>query len=358
MDAWRGNSLIERLGIELPIIQAPMAGASGVEMALAVSAAGGLGSLPCGMLDTNAARAEMGIMRERSDKPFNVNFFCHTMPASDPAREQIWLKLLAPYYAEFGLDPGAGTGGVTRLPFDAAMCEVVEEFTPQVVSFHFGLPEPSLLDRVKATGATVMSSATTVAEARWLADHGCDVVIAQGSEAGGHRGMFLSDEVAAQPGTFALVPQVVDAIDLPVVAAGGIADGRGIAAAFALGASAVQIGTAYLLTPQSLIGELHRSALRAARDDGTTLTNVISGRPARGLVNRVIREVGPLSADAPAFPTAGAALLPLKRAAEQAGRDDFSTMWAGQAASLAREMDAAELTRLLAAEAQTLLSAL
>lgn len=358
MESWRGNRLIEHLGIELPIIQAPMAGASGVEMALAVSAAGGLGSLPCGMLDAAGARAEMGIMRERSDKPFNSNFFCHTLPAADPARERTWRKLLAPYYAEFGLDPGAATGGATRNPFDAAMCEVVEEFTPQVVSFHFGLPEPSLLDRVKATGAAVMSSATTVAEARWLADHGCDVVIAQGSEAGGHRGMFLSDEVAAQPGTFALVPQVVDAIDLPVVAAGGIADGRGIAAAFALGASAVQIGTAYLLTPQSLIGELHRSAVRAARDDGTTLTNVISGRPARGLVNRVIREIGPLSADAPAFPTAGAALLPLKRAAEQAGRDDFSTMWAGQAAALAREMDAAELTRLLAAEAQALLSAL
>lgn len=231
------------------------------------------------------------------------------------------------------------------------MCEVVEEQKPEVVSFHFGLPEPSLLRRVKASRCLVMSSATTVEEARWLEAQGCDAIIAQGYEAGGHRGMFLTDELSTQVGTLALVPQVVDAVTVPVIAAGGIADGRGIAAAFALGASGVQIGTAYLFTPESLISPLHRAALHAARDDETALTNVFSGRPARGLMNRIMREVGPMSDVAPVFPTAGNALAPLKAKAEAAGVSDFSALWSGQAASLGREMGARDLTRRLAGEA-------
>jgi nitronate monooxygenase len=338
------------LGIERPIIQAPMAGAQGSEMAIAVSEAGGLGSLAGALLSVEQMRAEMGIIRRRTAKPVNLNFFCHTPPAPDAAREAGWRRRLAGYYAEFGIDPAAPIPGASLVSFDATYCEVVEEFRPEVVSFHFGLPANGLLERVKATGAKVISSATTADEARWLEDHGVDAIIAQGYEAGGHRGIFLTEGLAHQPGTFALVPQVVDAVSLPVIAAGGIADGRGIVAAFALGASAVQVGTAYLFTPEAKISAIHREALKAARDDGTALTNIFTGRPARGLVNRVMREVGPLSADAPAFPTAGGALAPLKTKAEAAGSGDFSALWSGQAAALGREMGASELTRTLWAE--------
>ncbi len=355
---WPDRRLLDLIGIELPVIQAPMAGANGSAMAIAASEAGGLGSLPCGTLDAAKARAEIVIIRQRTTKPLNVNFFCHTPPERDPGRDAAWKERLAAYYTELGLDASASAPAVNRAPFDEAMCEVVEEHKPEVVSFHFGLPEQALLRRVKACGCLVLSSATTVEEARWLEDHGCDAIIAQGYEAGGHRGMFLTDDIATQPGTFALVPQVVDAVKVPVIAAGGIADGRGIAAAFALGAAGAQIGTAYLFTPESLITDLHRAALHAARDDQTALTNVFSGRPARGLMNRVMREVGPMSDRAPAFPTAGSALAPLKAKAEAAGARDFSLLWSGQAASLGREIGAGDLTRELAADAEQRLKAL
>jgi nitronate monooxygenase len=355
---WPDRRLLDLIGIELPVIQAPMAGANGSAMAIAASEAGGLGSLPCARLDAAKARAEIVIIRQRTTKPLNVNFLCHTPPEPDPGRDAAWKERLAAYYTELGLDAPASAPAVSRAPFDEAMCEVVEEHKPEVVSFHFGLPEQALLSRIKACGCLVLSSATTVEEARWLEDHGCDAIIAQGYEAGGHRGMFLTDDIATQPGTFALVPQVVDAVKVPVIAAGGIADGRGIAAAFALGAAGAQIGTAYLFTPESLITDLHRAALRAARDDQTALTNVFSGRPARGLMNRVMREVGPMSDRAPAFPTAGRALAPLKAKAEAAGSSDFSLLWAGQAASLSREIGAGDLTRELAADAEQRLKAL
>jgi nitronate monooxygenase len=335
-----------------------MAGANGSAMVIAASEAGGLGSLPCAMLDAAKARAEIGIIRQRTTKPVNVNFFCHTPPKPDPDRDVAWKERLTAYYSELGLDPSASAPAVNRVPFDETMCEIVEEHKPEVVSFHFGLPDQALLSRVKACGCLVLSSATTVEEARWLEDHGCDAIIAQGYEAGGHRGMFLTDDIATQPGTFALVPQVVDAVKVPVIAAGGIADGRGIAAAFALGAAGAQIGTAYLFTPESLITDLHRTALRAARDNQTALTNVFSGRPARGLMNRIMREVGPMSDQAPAFPTAGGALAPLKANAEAAGSSDFSSLWSGQAASLGREIGAGDLTRQLAASAEQRLKAL
>ena len=348
---WPNRGLLDLIGIELPIIQAPLAGAGGSAMAIAASEAGGLGSLPCAMLDADKIRAELGIIRQRTANPLNVNFFCHAPASPDPDREAAWKARLASFYVELGLDPEASAPAVSRAPFDAATCEIVEEFRPEVVSFHFGLPEKSLLDRVKAAGAVILSSATTVAEARWLEDSGCDAIVAQGYEAGGHRGMFLTDDITTQAGTFALLPQVVDAVCVPVVAAGGIADGRGVAAAFALGASGVQIGTAYLFTPESLIGDLHRAALGAAAEDSTALTNVFSGRPARGLMNRIMREVGPMSDAAPAFPTAGGALAPLKKKAEAAGSSDFSSLWSGQAASLCREIGAAELTKQIAEDA-------
>jgi nitronate monooxygenase len=334
-------------GIDVPIIQAPMAGAQGSAMAVAVCEAGGLGSLPAALLSVDTLRTELGVIRQRTSKPVNVNFFCHRPPEPDAAREAGWRQRLSGYYAELGIDPAAPIPTSNRAPFDEAFCKVVEEFRPEVVSFHFGLPAPDLLDRVKATGAKIMSSATTADEARWLEDHGADAIIAQGYEAGGHRGIFLTDDLANQPGLFALLPQVVDAVEVPVIAAGGIADARGIVAAFALGASAVQLGTAYLFTPEATITPMHRAALKTAKDDGTALTNLFTGRPARGLMNRIMREAGPLSAEAPAFPTAGGALAPLKARAEASGSADFSSLWSGQAAALGREMGAGDLTRAL-----------
>ena len=357
-DIWPDRRLLDLLGIAVPILQAPMAGANGSAMAVAVAQAGGLGALPCAMLDAAKARAEVGVFRQRTGGPLNLNFFCHTPADPDPAREAAWRARLAPYYAERGLEADATTTAPRRTPFDEAMCAVVEEVRPEVISFHFGLPDRALLDRVKAAGCRVLSSATTVAEARWLAECGCDAIIAQGVEAGGHRGMFLTDDVATQAGTLALVPQVVDAVEVPVIAAGGIADGRGIAAAFALGAAGVQVGTAYLFTPEALIADPHRAALAAARDDGTALTNLFSGAPARGLINRLMREIGPLSDDAPAFPTAANAVAPLRADAEAAGLGDFSPLWSGQAAGLGRATDAGSLTRDLAADAARRLKAL
>lgn len=349
---WPNRRLLDLFGIELPIVQAPMAGANGSALAAAVCEAGGLGSLPCAMLDSDKFRAEVGVIRQRSSGPLNVNFFCNTPPAPDPAKAARWKARLSEYYAEFGIDPDVEVPTVNRAPFDAEMCGIVEDIRPEVVSFHYGLPDKALLERVKGAGCKVISSATTVAEAEWLEARGCDAIIAQGYEAGGHRGIFLNQDVFAQAGTMALAPQVVDAVDVPVIAAGGIGDGRGIAAAFALGASGVQIGTAYLFTPESLISDLHRDALRNVRDDQTALTNVFSGRPARGVLNRVMREVGPLATEAPAFPTAGGALGPLKAAAEAAGSGDFTSLWSGQSAPLGREMSAADLTRALVEEAE------
>ncbi|MVA96121.1 2-nitropropane dioxygenase [Nitratireductor sp. CAU 1489] len=353
---WPNNGIVELFDIEVPILQAPMAGSSGAELAIAVSAAGGLGALPCAMLGPEQIRTELGVIRQRTNRPVNLNFFCHSPPSPDRAREAGWRARLAAYYAEFGIDPDAVPPGAGRNPFDEAGCAVVEEFRPEVVSFHFGLPDPALIERVKKSGARIIASATTVAEARWLEKRGCDAIIAQGAEAGGHRGIFLSDDVAAQPGTMALVPQVVDAVAVPVIAAGGIADPRGVAAAFMLGAAAVQIGTAYLQCPEALTAPGHRAALAAARDDQTVLTNVFTGRPARGLLNRIVREVGPLSAEAPAFPLAAAAVGPLRARAEKTGSRDFSPLWAGQAAALGRAMPAGDLTRDLADRAGELLA--
>ena len=355
---WPDRRLIDLFKTEFPIVLAPMAGVMDAELVVAVAQGGGLGSLPCAMLSAEKAREQVNIIRQRVTAPVNLNFFCHSAVDADPAREKVWRQRLAPYYREHGLDPDAPINAANRAPFDAGFCAVVEELKPEIVSFHFGLPEPKLLQRVKASGAIVMASATVVKEAIWLEENGADVIIAQGAEAGGHRGMFLTDNIAEQPGTFALVPQVVDAVKVPVVAAGGIADGRGIAAAFALGASGVQLGTAYLRCPESRVTAQARVALAQARDDSTVITNVMTGRPARGVANRVMREAGPISPDAPAFPHAATALGPLKAAAEKQGKVDFSNLWAGQAVRMGREMPAAELTRALAGAALARLSAL
>ncbi|MGE0661115.1 MAG: NAD(P)H-dependent flavin oxidoreductase [Reyranellaceae bacterium] len=341
-------------GIDLPLVQAPMAGAQGSELAIAVSETGGLGSLPCAMLNLDQARAEIGIIRQRTDKPFNVNFFCHTPPAENAARQAAWLKHLDRHFAEFGIDPAAIGKGPGRNPFDDAACAMVEELKPRVVSFHFGLPDAALVRRVKAAGSVVVSSATSAEEARWLEAHGCDAIIAQGYEAGGHRGHFLRDNLAEQPGTMALVPQVVDAVRVPVIAAGGIADARGVVAAMALGAAAVQIGTAFLLSPESKISAMHRKALQETADDRTALTNVFTGRPARGIVNRAIAEIGPISPQAPEFPGATSGMAPLRAKAEAAGSGEFSPLWSGQAARLAKPMPAGEFARALMRDVETL----
>jgi nitronate monooxygenase len=348
---WPDRRLLELLKIELPIVQAPVAGAMDWELAAAAAEAGALGSLPCAMLNADQVREQLGKIRAHTKKPINLNFFCHTPPMLNNEREARWRERLAPYYRELAIDPAAPIPSSNRTAFDPAMCEIVEDMKPEVVSFHFGLPEPGLLKRVKRAGCIVISSATTSAEARWLEEHGVDAVIAQGNEAGGHRGIFLSDELATQAGTFALVPQVVDAVKVPVIAAGGVTDARGVAAAFALGAAGVQIGSAYLWCPEAKISAPHRAALKSARDDGTALTNLMTGRPARGFINRVMREIGPISEVAPEFPLAAGALAPLRAKAEAQGSGDFSPMWAGQAAALGRAMPAGELTKALAAEA-------
>lgn len=338
----------ERLGSELPLIQAPMAGAQGSALAIAVARAGGLGSLPCAMLSAKQISDEVAALRGAGLSSFNLNFFCHVPPTPDAAREAAWRAALAPYYAEFGIDPAGITPGPGRAPFTAESAALVEALRPAVVSFHFGLPEPELLARVRASGARVLASATTLKEALWLEVRGVDAVIAQGLEAGGHRGHFLSEDLSEQLGTFALLPQLVRALRVPVIAAGGIADARGVAAAMALGAAGVQVGTAYLLCPEAATSAVHRAALRAPSAGHTALTNLYSGRPARGIVNRLMRELGPLSPLAPAFPLASTALAPLRAKAEAAGSGGFSPLWAGQNVSGCREIGAGELTRELA----------
>jgi nitronate monooxygenase len=355
---WPDRRLLDLFKTEFPIVQSPMAGAMDHELVIAAAQGGALGSLPCAMIPVEKAREQFNIIRQRISAPINMNFSCQKVVEADPARMAEWKQRLAPFYRELGLDPAAPVAVTDRAPFNAAMCELVEEVKPEVVSFHYGLPDQALVKRVKAAGAIVMSSATIVREAIWLEQNGADVIIAQGAEAGGHRGMFLTEDIAAQPGTFALVPQVVDAVKVPVIAAGGIADGRGIAAAFALGAAGVQIGTAYLRCPESKIIAPARQALAQASDDSTVITNVMTGRPARGVANRMMREAGPVSVDAPDFPHAATSLGPLKAAAEKLGRVDFTNLWAGQGLRMGREMPAADLTRALAGAALARLRAL
>jgi nitronate monooxygenase len=346
---WPNDRFIKLCGIELPIIQAPMAGAALSNMVVAVSEAGGLGSLACALLSVEQVRKELESIRQSTLRPINLNFFCHKTPQGDRARELNWRRRLEGYYIELEADDSSIPNSA-RAPFEEKMCDLVSEFHPEVVSFHFGLPDKRLLDRVKEAGAKVFSSATSVDEARWLEDRGCDAIIAQGFEAGGHRGVFLTEDVSTQVGTIALVPQVVDAVKVPVIAAGGIGDARGILAAFALGASAVQIGTAYLHCPEARISPLHRQALKSSRDNETAITNVFTGRPARAIVNRFMREAGPMSDIVPEFPLAAAPLMPLRAKAEIAGSADFTPLWSGQAAPLGRDVTAAELTKQLASE--------
>ncbi len=336
-----------------------MAGVQGSAMAIAVSNAGGLGSLPCAMLTLDALRVELQTITTHTKRPYNVNFFCHTTPAHDAAKESVWRETLAPYYAEHGIDAAGIATGAGRAPFSHEAADVLEAFKPAVISFHFGLPALDLLARVKAWGSVVLSSATTVAEARWLADNGADAIIAQGLEAGGHRAIFLAQhltgdwgfDLSTQLGTMALVPQIVAAVPCPVIAAGGIADAAGVRAAMELGAAGVQVGTAYMLCPEATTSAVHRATLVSPSAQHTALTTLFTGRPARGIVNRVMRELGPLNPSSPPFPTATAAIAPLRAAAEKRGLADFSPLWSGQNTSGCKSLPAAQITRDLMANA-------
>jgi nitronate monooxygenase len=358
------------LGIQLPLIQAPMAGVQGSSLAIAVSNAGGLGSLPCAMLNPEQIVQEIEAIRAGTPAPYNLNFFCHTPPpphVATPEREAAWRKLLTPFYAEHGIDVASIPAGAGRAPFSDALCDLIAPFKPPVVSFHFGLPDARSVQRIKSWGGKVLSSATTVAEALWLEQHGADAIIAQGVEAGGHRGMFLLEnsqgqhaglsdafprnwrnEIASQQGTFTLLPQIAAAVKLPVIAAGGMANAAGVQAAFQLGAAAVQIGTAFMLCPEANTSALHRAALQRSaahpEQHHTELTTLFTGRPARGIRNRLMQELGSINAVAPAFPTATAALAPLRAAAEKAGSADFSPLWSGCNASGCKALPAAQIT--------------
>jgi nitronate monooxygenase len=349
MVGWPDRRFLDLVGSEQPIVQAPMAGAGGVELCVGAMQGGAVGSLPCALISPETAREQVREVRQRATGPLNLNFFCHKPPIETD--DAAWRALLKPYYEEYGVEPSGP--GPQRMPFDEAMCTVVEEARPEVVSFHFGLPDEALLERVKRTGAVVIGNATTVEEARWLQDRGVDAIIAQGFEAGGHTGRFLGSDPAEALGLFALLPRVAHAVSVPVIAAGGIGDSRGIAAALTLGASAVQLGTAYLHSPESLISDAHRQALGKSE---SVFTNLISGGLARGMRGRLIEDLGPVRSEAPPFPLASAALAPIRAAAEKQGEYGFGPLWAGQAAALGQPRPAADLTRELAADALAILA--
>jgi nitronate monooxygenase len=357
MNPWSNTELTDRLGIRYPIVQAPMAGSSTPALAIAVSKAGGLGSLGLAMHSQEALRTDCATVSDATDAPYNANFFVHSEPVDDLERADDTRSLLAPYYRELGLGEVPNT--VTPVPsFNETHLQALLDLRPPVVSFHFGLPNDTAFRAIKAAGLFTLSSATNVAEARELEARGVDAVIAQGFEAGGHRGTFSKPYEKGQVGTLALVPQVVDAVSVPVIAAGGIGDGRGIAAALALGASAVQLGTAFLTCPESAAHPLYRQALNEARDDQTRITHAFSGRPARGLANRYLREMAGHEARYPDFPILNTLTGPLRKASAKENNPDFLSLWSGQSAAMSRNLPAGELVQLLVTETDSVLEGL
>lgn len=330
--------------ISLPLIQSPMAGAQDSELCIAVSKAGGLGSLPCAMLSTEKIESEVALIREKTDKPFSLNFFCHNKRAFSETKEHIWRQKLSPYYKELDIESPKILASGGREPFGQESLDLIKRLKPLVVSFHFGLPEATLWHQVKNANVTTMSSATTLDEAVWLASQGVDVIIAQGLEAGGHRGHFLSHDLTQQNLMSTLLEQILGAVSIPVVAAGGISDSLSVKAAINAGAAGVQVGTNYLLCNESKISPLHRAALKSPIASETALTNLFSGRPARGIMNRLMEECGPISDQTPDFPMAGAAIQSLKKSAESRGSVDFTSLWAGINNQGCREISAQEMT--------------
>jgi nitronate monooxygenase len=332
---------LEALGARVPIVQAPMAGAGGPALAIAAIRGGAVGSLPCALLTPEQLAAQVAEVRSGAKGPLNLNFFCHSLPEPAPD-ETAWRALLAPYYAAEGVAPGPPPP--LRRPFDAALCEAAEKARPEIVSFHFGLPEDALLARVRGTGALVFGNATTPEEMHWLAARGVDAVIAQGAEAGGHSGWFLGDAHRPVP----LAALLAEKIAVPVIAAGGIVTGADIARALGAGARAVQLGTAFLAAPESSISAPFRALL--GTDAATAFTNLFSGREAHGIVNRLMRELGPIRPEVPAFPYGSNALAPLRAQAEREGRGDYSPLWAGTGVARVRAMGAEALVARLMEE--------
>jgi nitronate monooxygenase len=346
---WPRTDFLKLLGITHPVVQAPMSGFTPPALVTAVCNAGGLGSIGCVGQPPDLVREQVATVRQATNRPFNLNFFVHRRPQT---RSEVTSRVrakLAAYFDEFGL----GAVPEPKEPFssfDAEQLELVLELRPRVVSFHFGLPETVAVRRLKEAGCIILSSATTVAEARSLEANGADVIIAQGFDAGGHRGSFSGSAGAGMIGTMALVPQIVDAVRVSVIAAGGIADGRGIAAAFALGASGVQMGTAFLGCPEATVSPLYRARLRTATDEATEVTRAFTGRPARALRNRFVMEMA--DTDLLDFPLQASLVGPLWRLLNEEARAAFMPVWAGQAAPLVRDLPAAQLIEDLVAEAQ------
>ncbi len=353
---WPDRRLCDLLGIEHPIIQAPMAGSDTPALAAAVANAGGLGSIGCAFLSPEAFRATYGETRAATNRAVNMNFFAHAVPGDDEQKTARARALLAPFFMEFNLGEVPEVAE-TNFPFGEAIFAAVLEARPRVVSFHFGLPDARFVMALKEAGAVILCTATTPAEARHLEASGVDAIIAQGWEAGGHHGYYLSDK-GAQTGTMALVPQIVDVVGVPVIAAGGIADGRGIAAALALGAAGVQIGTAFLTTAEAGISAPHRAALMASDGSDTRPTTAFSGRPARGVVNRYMAALAAHEDELPDFPLMNAVTGPLRKASAAAGSPDFIALWSGQAVGLSRETTATELVERLVAETRAAMARL
>ena len=343
--------LLERLSLTLPIIQAPMAGVSTPEMAAAVSNAGGLGSIAVGAVDAAGARAMIAAVEAQTNRAFNVNLFVHADPTPDAAREAAWLEALRPLFAQFGAQPPEHLRALYRsFANDDDMLALLIQTSPAVVSFHFGLPDAARISALKQAGITLLSTATTLDEALAARSAGVDAVVAQGYEAGGHRGMFDPDAPDDQLGVFALTRLLVQQSGLPVIAAGGIMDGQGVRAVLDLGAVAAQLGTAFIACPESAADETYRAALKGEGAAHTTMTRAISGRPARSLANRFTRWGESAAPQVPAYPIAydaGKALNAAARARREAG---FGAQWAGQGAPLARALPAADLMAALQRE--------
>lgn len=343
------------LGIDLPIIQAPMVGVSTPQLAAAVCNGGGLGSIGLGASSPEQAREMIAQTRALTSRPFNANLFCHRPAQADAAREARWCEHLRPLFAEFGQSPPGALREIYRsFVADPAMLGMLLEEKPAVVSFHFGLPAPDWIAQLKQAGIRLMATATSLAEARQIEAAGLDMIIAQGAEAGGHRGVFEPEAGDALLGTLAVTRLLAARTSLPVIAAGGIMDGQGIRAALALGAQAVQMGTAFILCPESAANGAYREAMGSERAQRTAITSAISGRPARGLVNRLFSDLdGPSAPPLPDYPITYDAAKALHAAASAQGCNDFAVQWAGQGAPLARSMPASELMATLARELQS-----
>lgn len=347
---WPTTRLSDELGIAYPIIQAPMASITTAPIVAAVCASGGLGSLGSSVMSAERIAAEVAGVRAATRAPFALNFFLHHPPRADHAVFERMRQRLEPYRQELGVAELAPRP--VPPPFDDEMLERVLALAPPIVSFHFGVPSERTLDALHAARICVLASATNVDEARALDSAGVDAIVAQGAEAGGHRGSFDPESNPGDIGTLALVPQVVDAVSVPVIAAGGIADGRGIAAALLLGAQAAQIGTAFLACPEAEVEPLYRRTLLEPRAAHTRVTRLYSGRPARAIVTRYMDELHDEERHTPDFPLQRVFSAQLAQAATAQGSPEFSAMWAGQAARLARPMPAAELVRKLVEETE------